>query len=150
MIAYLSMLLLIAGPMALIGRGAVERCASVLMLNWLAGYCFNAWFGTFTPWAWSALIDTVSAVVILWHPAGRAQAILGGSYVAQLVCHFLYAATSIWTQHEYWQALTFIAWAQLAVLGIWGAKVGYSSIAGHFWGGDKYADNSHKNSVGKS
>lgn len=119
MMIYLTGLVLIAGSLALFSRGAVERCASVLLANWVAQYVYNDWAGTFTPWVWFTVIDAVSAMVILWRPAGRWQAVLGGSYAAQIVCHFIYANDGF-AQHDYWQILTSIAWAQLMILGVWG------------------------------
>ena len=119
MISYLTGLVLIAGSLALFSRGAVERCASVIIANWVAQYVYNDWAGIFTPWVWFTLIDLLSGLVILWKPAGRWQAILGGTYAAQIVCHFVYANGGF-AQHDYWQILTSIAWAQLLILGVWG------------------------------
>lgn len=119
MISYLTGLVIIAGSLALFGRGAVERCASVLIANWVAQYVYNDLAGTFTPWVWFAFIDLLSGLVILWKPAGRWQAILGGTYAVQIVCHFVYANGGF-GQHDYWQILTAIAWAQLMILGVWG------------------------------
>jgi hypothetical protein len=117
--SYVVALLLIAGPLALIGRGAIERCAAVIILNWIAGYVFNETFGTFTPWIWSTIIDVLAASIILLPIAGRWQAVLAVSYILQIVCHFVYGI-NFWGQHQYWAVLTFIAWGQLLILGVWG------------------------------
>lgn len=128
MMSYLTGLVLIAGSLALFSRGAVERCASVIIANWVAQFVYNDWLGTFTPWGWFTIIDAISAIVILWMPAGRWQAILGGTYVAQIVCHFIYAKGGL-VQHDYWQVLTNIAWLQLILLGVWGYGSGASRFA---------------------
>jgi hypothetical protein len=118
---YMIGLLLIAGPLAVCGRGAIARCAAIIILNWVAGYEFNELFGTFTPWVWTTMIDTIAAAVILWHPAGRWQAVIGATYVLQIACHSAFAAWS-WGAHSYWLTLTAIAWVQLMILGTWGCE----------------------------
>lgn len=128
MLSYLTGLVLIAGSLALFSRGAVERCASVLLANWVAQFVYNEWAGTFTPWAWFTIVDLLSALVILWKPAGRWQAALGITYVAQIVFHFVYANGGL-AQHDYWQVLTNIAWLQLLLLGVWGYGSGASRFA---------------------
>ena len=128
MISYLTGLVLIAGSLALFSRGAVERCASVIIVNWIAQFVYNDWAGTFTPWVWFTLIDLLSGMVILWKPAGRWQAALGITYGAQIVCHFIYAKGGL-VQHDYWQVLTNIAWLQLILLGVWGYGSGASRFA---------------------
>lgn len=127
MISYLTGLVLIAGSLALFSRGAVERCASVLLANWVAQYVYNDWAGAFTPWGWFTFIDALSAAAILWRPAGRWQAALGMTFAAQIVCHFIRAKGGL-AQHDYWQVLTNIAWLQLMLLGVWG----YGSSASRF------------------
>lgn len=117
--SYLIALLLVAGPCAIFRRDAMSRVASALILNWVAGYLFNEVFHTTTPWAWSFAIDTVSAVIVLWSPACRWQALIGASYIVQIMMHAMFALGR-WHPHSYWEALTAVAWLQLALLLLWG------------------------------
>lgn len=120
-------LMVVAMPLVLLSRGALARCSAVIILNWVLGYAFNEAFSTFTPWAWSTILDTISAIIVLWHPAGRWQALIGVTYALQLICHYAFALAR-WHPHDYWFVLTAIAWVQLMILGAWGCGRIFSHI----------------------
>lgn len=128
---YLACLLLVAGPWALFSRGPVARCASVLIANWMAGYLFNDTFGTTTPWFWSFMVDTASAIWILRAPAGKWQAAIAGTYMAQIIMHFIYAVGGF-AAYFYWQQLTVVAYLQLGLLFFWGINGTSRNIASGF------------------
>jgi hypothetical protein len=70
------------------------RSAWVLAANFLACNLVAIAAGTHAPVVWLFLIDVVSAIVMLWHPAGRTQAILGAVYVVQLGLHYVFWAAA--------------------------------------------------------
>lgn len=63
------------------------RSAWVLAANFIACNLAAVATGRFAPVEWLLLIDVASAILMLWHPAGRTQAILGMVYIVQLGLH---------------------------------------------------------------
>jgi len=68
--------------------GLLRRSAYVLAGNYVACNAAVQISGSHDPVIWFAAIDAASAVVMLWHPAARVQAIIGAIYVMQLGVHF--------------------------------------------------------------
>lgn len=99
------------------------RTAGVIALNWVAGVLYVSASGVYTPWAFNIALDTLCAAAIMLHPAGRAQAYIGLFYCAQIAFHCAFG------MHEasgfpadgaaYYDAITWIAWGQLAAMGAW-------------------------------
>jgi len=123
---YLSSLIGVGGICALAWlhsrSGALLRCLSVVVAVWVAGFLYSAATGDFTHWAVNIAIDGIAARMILRHPAGKMQAALGGTYAVQVAMHIAYGARETWTIADpiaYYDMLTIVAYAQLAILGGW-------------------------------
>lgn len=102
--------------------GALLRCLGAVLAVWVAGVAYSAFTGDFTHWAENIVIDGIAARMILRHPAGKMQAALGGTYAVQVAMHVAYGARETWTIADpiaYYDMLTIVAYAQLAILGGW-------------------------------
>lgn len=103
-------------------RGAVLRCTLAVAANWIVGMLVSH-AGWVDAWPVNIVIDVLTAWVILRNPAGRWQSILGVSFCAQIAMHVGYGANIILFSHGdmvgYYNALTVVAFLQLAVTGGW-------------------------------
>lgn len=103
--------------------GPLVRTACMIALNWVAGTLYVAGSGDYTPWAFSILIDVSCAAAIMAHPAGRMQAYIGLFYCLQIAFHCgfgLHETTGMPANGmAYYDAITWIAWGQLAAMGAW-------------------------------
>lgn len=68
----------------------LRRVSLVLTLNWLLALGAVAVFHDKEPWAAFFLIDTVAAVLVLRHPRGAIQQVIGSFYAVQIVAHVTY------------------------------------------------------------
>lgn len=68
------------------------RAAWVMAANFLFGILSTVATGRAAPVEWLLFIDVASAIVMLWHPGARTQAILGMVYAAQIVMHAVHWA----------------------------------------------------------
>lgn len=110
---------------------ALARSMAAVMFNWLAGIAYNSLTGIVDGWQFNIMIDSITATVILFRPAGKWQALLGVSYCVQIAMHGGYGALSISgtpNPHKYYMALTSVAWLQLLLVGGWCGGV----CGGHF------------------
>jgi hypothetical protein len=98
------------------------RSAIVLAANLALSNVAVAATGRYDPVAWFIVIDTLSALVLLWHPAGRTQAAIGMVYIMQLALHFVQWPGGV-AEYEYLSVLTVGGGLQIAFL-IWGAVDG--------------------------
>ncbi len=106
------------------GNGPMARVASVLALNWAINTAFCLLTGLYDPWPFFFAIDALSCAAILWPPAGKVQALIGWTYIGEIVLHLLYGlAARPGAEHLYWAVLTEVGLVQLALLGGW--AVGY-------------------------
>lgn len=117
------------------------RAALVLAANAAACNMAAATTGSYNPVVWYAAIDIVSAVVMLWQPAGRTQAIIGRIYIVQLGLHYGHWAGGLHDVHGYTQMLAVGGALQIAFLVMGaingdGRKVSYRGAGG---GGDDLA-----------
>lgn len=92
------------------------RSAAVLCGNAVACNMAAVATGSFNPVAWYASIDLVSAVVMLWQPAGQTQAILGRIYIVQLGLHYGHWYGGMHDVHGYTQMLAVGGALQIAFL----------------------------------
>lgn len=107
---------------------ALLRCLLAVIAVWCVGYAYGDLTGDYTHWQANILFDGLAAVMILRHPAGKMQAALGGTYAVQVTMHSSYGARALWGVPDpvaYYEMLTIVAYAQLAILGVW---------AGGIWG----------------
>lgn len=104
------------------------RVAGVVLANWCAGTVFIWQTRNFDPWEFNLFIDSLAMMVVLWHPAGKAQVLLGLLYIGQICLHIVYGSRELLSYPNdilfYYNALTVIAWAQLLVLGGWASGIG--------------------------
>ena len=64
--------------------------ATALLANWFL-CSLPAWvWQDYAAWRWFFVFDALTAMVILWHPKTRWQAIIGGAFIAQLLMHSAY------------------------------------------------------------
>ena len=102
------------------------RTALALLCNWLANYAFVASTGIYDPWYWFIATDAIAAGVVLYQPAQKVQAVIGWTYMVQIIMHVVYSVSpSNVAQYAYWEMLTSIAFVQLVLLGGW--------IGGHWY-----------------
>lgn len=92
------------------------RSAAVLSANALACNLAQVATGLNNPVLAFACIDIVSAVIMLWQPAGRTQAILGRIYIVQLGLHYGHWAGGMHDVGGYWQMLAVGGALQIAFL----------------------------------
>lgn len=108
-----------------IGRRAMFRTSAALFLNWLAQVVYYLVTKQSAPWAYFLLIDTLTAIVVLVRPAGKMQAIIGLTLVAQIAWHAAYGLFVLlhgysWAAHfRYWEVLWWVAAGQLFLMGGW-------------------------------
>lgn len=108
-------------------RRTILSLAGAWALNW--GYC--AVTGLASPWAWFVGVDTVAALAILRHPAGKVQALVGTCFLIQIAINIGYGANLLWNGYNFdaellrWQsdyAIGFVKLAMVLAWGLWNAK----------------------------
>lgn len=126
MIPYMTALALVSllclATWAFLRPSAVLRCLFAVLAVWCAGWAYGEYFNDFSHWQFNILTDGTAAVVILRRPAGKMQAALGGTYAVQVMMHVAYGARELWSKPDpvaYYDMLTLVAYAQLAILGGW-------------------------------
>jgi len=101
----------------------IVRCAAAILVNWIAGTLYVWRTGDFTPWHFSIFIDAAAALAVMYHPAGRVQGCIGLFYLFQIAFHVAFGIRTILHMSAdpiyYYDAITYIAWAQLAAMGLW-------------------------------
>ena len=129
--AYFVALLVIALPLFVAARRPLDTCAGVMILNWVLVVVFNHFFGTYTPWVWFLALDSGCALLMMLYRHGdRWPVIVALPYVFMILCHFRFAyADGNWSQHDYWSALLWSAWAQMGLLSLYGGSRLVSLIA---------------------
>lgn len=126
---YLAPLLVVA-LLSTTGTKPMLRTALALVANWIANTAYVMATGDYSPWGWFIATDAAAAWIVLWHPAGRVQSLVGWCFMAQILLHGVYAISDpILAARPYWEALTIIAFLQLLFLGGWiighGGKAAY-------------------------
>jgi hypothetical protein len=104
-------------------RWQLWRVAGAIFLNWLLGTAYVLKTGDYTPWMFSIVLDAITAAAVMWHPAGRTQVYIGLFYALQIAGHIGYGGRRLFGMEAsalfYYDALTWIAWAQLLAIGVW-------------------------------
>lgn len=122
---------------AVLWREQLLRSCAAVVANWMIGTAFITLTGWTDCWGFNIILDAATATLVLWHPASRMQALIGVSYCVQIAMHIGYGTAKIdlfvigaradpW---KYYDALTAIAWIQLALLGGWGSGLWLWRIA---------------------
>lgn len=112
--------LLIVCSAAMLCGGVMLRVSLAIFLNWVFGTAFVMLTDIYDPWRLSLILDTISATIIMYQPAGRMQAVIGCTYMGQIILHVIYAFSNQQVgAHPYWQMLTAMAFVQLLLLGGW-------------------------------
>lgn len=98
-----------------------RRTAIVLVGNWIVNTIYCLATGVTDPWWWFLITDAVAARIVLYQPAGKAQALIGWAYMAQILMHIVYAvsARDSFAADPYWQVLIALAFVQVIILGGW-------------------------------
>lgn len=92
------------------------RAAAVLAANAIACNVAAATTASYNPVLAYACIDVLSAIVMLWQPAGRTQAIIGRIYILQLGLHYGHWAGGLHDVQGYTQMLAVGGALQIAFL----------------------------------
>lgn len=99
------------------GEPGLRRTAFAMLMNWIGCTVAVLVLHTWTPWPMFILFDAAAARVVLAHPAGRPQAIIGAIYVFQIVFHAVYALVgSSAAALPYLDMLAFGGWLQVGTL----------------------------------
>lgn len=105
---------------------SLMRCLWAVALVWCLGYMYGALTNDFSHWQFNVITDSAAAALILWHPARKMQAALGGTYAVQVSMHVAYGARALWGTPDpvaYYEMLTIVAYAQLLILGVWSVGI---------------------------
>lgn len=104
------------------GRGPMLRTIlTIAAANALAN-AFTMTTSDTDPFWWFMAVDFTAALVVLMWPAGRAQAVIGWSFVGKLAMHTGYGLTFLYGDPDavkYWWGLTGIGFFQLLFVGGW-------------------------------
>ena len=118
-------------------RSALMRTAGAIFANWVAGLVYVQNTGNLTPWHFNIFIDALAAAAVLYHPAGRAQGFIGLFYGFQIAFHVAVGFRLLLDFPVdllfYYDAITWIAWAQLLAIGGWCGTVWGRSALHRFW-----------------
>jgi len=115
--------------LAMFGSGPMIRTALAIFLNWCAQTAFAESFHVYDAWWFFIIIDTISAAAILHQPAGKVQALIGATFMGQILLHVVYAFSNHGVgAYPYWQMLTAMAFVQLLLLGGWTIARGLRSV----------------------
>jgi hypothetical protein len=141
--AYLTGLVITLVLSAIVGlcnpdpREKLWRTASAIALVWALGKLYISNTGNYDPWEFNLFIDSAAMAVILWHPAGRPQAVIGWLYMLQMAYHSYYGSRELLGYSNdvvlYYLALTVIAWSQLLTLGIWCGGIWFQDRLPRLW-----------------
>ena len=74
------------------GGEGLRRTAVALVANWALVMTGQVITGAYAPWGWFLILDLATAFVVVWHPAGRPQALIGGVLVLQVLVHLAFGA----------------------------------------------------------
>lgn len=114
---------------AAVAISPLRRTAAAMFANALLNAGFVVASGIEDPWGWYIFMDALAAAIVLHQPAGKAQSVIGGFYMIQIVAHGVYGVLLLSgdavSKDAYWQILFALASAQLLVLGAW--------TIGHHW-----------------
>jgi hypothetical protein len=120
-ISYLVLLAVLAGAV-LLSRTvlAMKRVALAMVLNAAIAIGFTMATQQSDPWWFFMGLDFLTALVVLIQPAGRAQALIGWTYVAQIAVNTGYALNGASANAvARWWLITAIAFLQLLLVGGW-------------------------------
>lgn len=113
------------------------RTMAAIVLNWLAGIIYVHNTGNATPWHYNIFIDAAAAAAIMYHPASRVQGYIGLFYGFQIAGHVTFGARQLLgiptDEVFYYDAITYVAWAQLAALGVWSGAIWVADLVYRLW-----------------
>lgn len=118
---------------SLTGNRQMVRTALAIFANYWINTAFVLATAIYDPWWFYMATDSITAWAILYRPAGKAQSLIGWTFITQVIFHAVYGA-STWINPEfdtysasfaYWQSLLSVAFLQLVILGGW--------VGGHGW-----------------
>ncbi len=116
---YAAPLFVLAGLSAT-GTRPMLRTALAILCNWLVNTVYVMATGIYDPWLLFIATDAIAAGVVLYQPAQRVQAVIGWTYMVQIIMHVIYSVSPAdMARYSYWQTLTAIAFVQLVLLGGW-------------------------------
>ena len=113
-------------------RGQLWRVAIAIFLNWAAGVAYVQATGDYTPWMFWIAADAITAMAVMWHPAGRMQVYIGLFFALQIAGHIAFGGRQLVGLPAdpifYYDAVTYVAWAQLAAIGVWTGGIWVGSV----------------------
>lgn len=86
------------------------------------------------PWAWWAVLAAIGCVIITVHPAGKMQAVIGGTFLATMIAHGAYGISVIMVRNintaSYLNSLHLLNILRVSLcagwLGVAGVKMAYA------------------------
>lgn len=118
-------------------RNQLLRTMAAVALNWIVGLIYVQNTGNLTPWHYNIFIDALAAAGVMWHPAGKVQGYIGLFYFFQIAAHIAYGIRDVLGIPTdaifYYDAITYIAWAQLIALGAWCGGIWIASSVHRPW-----------------
>lgn len=117
-------------------REAVFRTGFAIFASWLACTGIVLWLNDPAPWPWFTLFDTIACIIVTMRPAGKVQSAVGGIFVAEVFCHFIYGVSVDPNTDYYLNSLTALSDVQLALYGAWlggGSIVRLARLASRLW-----------------
>lgn len=99
------------------GDTGLRRTACALLGNWVACTVAVIVLNSWAPWPMFILFDAAAARIVLAHPSGKPQAIIGAIYLFQIAFHVAFALVgSSAATLLYLDMLAFGAWLQVGTL----------------------------------
>lgn len=123
-------------------RWQLLRTVGAISLCWLIGYAHAQSTMNYQSWQFNILLDTLTALAIMWRPASNWQGYIGALYCLQIAMHIGYGIRQLaggpTDDVQYYDWITAVAWLQLAVAGGWSGGIWRRSVVGR-WRGHRAA-----------
>lgn len=107
------------------GNKPMMRTAAALLGCLIVNRLHFLFTHEYVPYGWYIIVDTITAAIVLARPAGRVQAMIGTTYLAEISFHVAYAVYlhrngfQYATELCYWKLLFWTAMLQAAMIVGW-------------------------------
>lgn len=134
----LFVMLAVVAPTAAAHRDQREqmlRTAVAILCNWIAGVAYVSITDNHSAWHFNIFIDAAAAFAVMFHPAGKVQGFIGLFYLIQIAGHVAFGIRRLTGMSAdpiyYYDAITYVAWLQLAAMGAWCGGVWIGNLLHH-------------------
>lgn len=130
---YVMPLLVVVAMVATTGIFNMLRTALALLAAWAVKSAAVYASGIFDLWLFFMIVDAAAAWVVLYHPAGRIQSIIGGLILAKFMVHGIYGLSKFFNPESvdgfaYIHLLDIVGFLELGLLGGWAGGRGISAL----------------------